>query len=98
MAEVVGLEPFPLESLTSLIRRAARGRFFTDTVSFLRASGVDWNKRTRDADLIRDPVLEQVASALGLEVDRAGADRPPVPRSATGAGPRQPAMVDNFVF
>jgi len=71
MSDLVGVEPFPLESLTSYVRRAARGRFFTDTVSFLRASGVDWNKRTRDADLIRGPVLEQVASALGLEVDRA---------------------------
>src|SRR5712691_8061145 len=67
---MVSLEPFPLESLTSYIRRAARGRFFTDTVSFLRASGVDWNQRSRDADLLRGPVLEQVAAGLGLEVDR----------------------------
>ena len=70
MSELVALEPFPLESLTSYIRRAARGRFFTDTVSFLRASGVDWNQRSRDADLLRGPVLEQVAAGLGLEVDR----------------------------
>src|SRR5712692_11185417 len=70
MSELVALEPFPLESLTSYIRRAARGRFFTDTVSFLRASGVDWNQRSRDADLLRGPVLEQVAAGLGFEVDR----------------------------
>src|SRR5579859_697501 len=70
---MVSLEPFPLESLTSYIRRAARGRLFTDTVSFLRASGVDWTKRSRDADLLRGPVLEQVAAGLGLEVDRAQA-------------------------
>jgi len=73
MSAVIGLEPFPLESLTSYIRRVARGRFFTDTVSFLRASGVDWNQRSRDADLLRGPVLEQVAAGLGLEVDRAQA-------------------------
>src|SRR5712692_3710342 len=73
MSELVALEPFPLESLTSYIRRAARGRFFTDTVSFLRASGVDWNQRSRDADLLRGPILEQLAAGLGLEVDRAHA-------------------------
>src|SRR5229473_5244467 len=73
MSELVALEPFPLESLTSYIRRAARGRFFKDTVSFLRASGVDWNQRSRDADLLRGSVLEQVAAGLGLEVDRAQA-------------------------
>ena len=70
---MVDLEPFPLESLSSYIRRAARGRFFTDTVSFLRASGVDWNQRSRDADLLRGPGLEQIAAGLGLEVDRAQA-------------------------
>jgi hypothetical protein len=52
---------------------AARGRFFRDTVSFLRASGVDWNQRSRDADLLRGPVLMEVAAGLGLEVDRAQA-------------------------
>jgi hypothetical protein len=71
MSEVVGLEPFPLESLASYIRRAARTHFFPDTVSFLRASGVDWNKRSRDADLLRGPVLDQVAACLGLGEDRA---------------------------
>src|SRR5260370_41643147 len=53
--ELVALEPFPLESLTSYIRRAARGRFFTDTVSFRRARGVDWNQRSRAADLLHRP-------------------------------------------
>jgi hypothetical protein len=62
-----------LESLTSYIRRAARGRFYTDTVSFPRASGVEWNQRLRDADLLRGPVLEQVAAGLGLDVDHAQA-------------------------
>ena len=67
---MAGLEPFPLESLTSYIRRAARQRFYGDTVSFLRAGGVDWTDRSRDPDLLGGAVLEQVAAFLDLAVDR----------------------------
>ena len=70
---MAALEPFPLESLTSYIRRAARQRFYGDTVSFLRAGGVDWTDRSRDPDLLGGAVLEQVAAFLDLAIDRAQA-------------------------
>jgi hypothetical protein len=65
---VAALEPFLLESLTSYTRRAARQRFYADTVSFLRAGGVDWPDRSRDPDLLGGAILDQVAAFLDLAV------------------------------
>lgn len=63
---MAGVQPFPLERLTSYIRRATCQRFYGDTVSFLRAGGVDWADRSRDPDLLGGAVLEQVAAFLDL--------------------------------
>lgn len=70
MLQQDGSDPFPHESLTSYLRRKARSQFFTDTIAFVRAGGVEWHDRSRDPDLVSGVLLQQLAAFLELEHDR----------------------------